>query len=123
MIKTLQFEGFGMDTVSQNYSFGMEIGQPFIPLFICSNTMIYCSEPSVCRSKVDNFIHHSSIFFHCSISSLLQSSFVQAFATKFVLVRFGIVAAIGFTAETNHFGASEFFFEESWLSFIVLLVL
>ena len=85
--------------------------------------MIYCSEPSVCRSKVDNFIHHSLTFFHWSISSLLQTSLVQAFATKFLLVRLVIVAATGFTAETNHFGASEFFFEESWLSFIVLLVL
>ena len=75
--------------------------------------MIYCSEPSVCRSKVDNFIHHSSIFFHWSISSLLQSFFVQALTTKFLFVRLGIVATIGFTAETNHFGASEFFFEVS----------
>ena len=75
--------------------------------------MIYCSEPSVCRSKTDNFIHRSSIFFHWSISTLLQSSFVQALTTKFVLVRLGTVATIGFTAETNHFGASESFFEGS----------
>ena len=112
-----------MDTVSYNYSLGIEIGWPFLYLFICSNTMIYCSETSICRSKVDNFIHHSTIFFHWSISSLFQSSFVQAFATEFVLVRLSIVATIGFTAETNHFGASEFFLEKTWLPFIILLML
>ena len=57
--------------------------------------MLQCSDPTIRRKN-------SSVFFHWSCAS----SFLETFAAELDFFSFLIEAAIGFTAQSNHFGAA-----------------
>ena len=82
--------------------------------------MLHCSEPTIRRLNICFFLKNSSVFFQWSCASFLQSSFVETFAAELDFFCFLIEAAIGFTAQTNHFRAAKLLFEKSRFALIVL---
>ena len=85
--------------------------------------MFHFSKSSVGWSNVDCFFWHFSIPWQwTTISTVFQSSFIESLATEFVLVTLSIVATLGFVTKAQHFETPEFFFKQSRLSVIMLLV-
>ena len=103
-------------------TFWVEIRQSLFCLFVGCNAMFLCSKFSVDWSNVDCLFWNFSILWHGSISTVFQISFIESLNTEFVPVTLSIVATICFATQAQHFGTPEFFFKQSRLSLIMLLV-
>ena len=84
--------------------------------------MLVCSESSFVRNDVHPFIQDSTIMFQWSVATLFQYTFVETFTAKFKFIKGDFIAIVCLITQPLHLRTSGLFFQEAWLSLIMLFV-
>ena len=101
----------------------MKITKSYPNLFVYCNSVIVCSDTTVCRWEIDVFVYHTAIFFHFSMGQSPQCSNTQ-FCRTFLLSFFirNIIAAVIFATETQQLCGTELLVEESRFSLVMFFL-
>ena len=81
--------------------------------------MLHCSESTIRRLNILFLPQALVCISPVSCASFLQNFFAESFTIEPDFFCILVEAAIGFTAETNHFSATKLFFEKSRFSLVV----
>ena len=107
----LQNKWFRVYSMIEYNSFRMKVWWTSFSLFVRAEWMLDSSGASISWLHICFLVQYAPVLFQGSSTRFLQRSFVESLATELDFACALIEAAIGFTAQTNHFSATKFLFK------------